>query len=129
MERLFLFITTTVMSIALIPMFAQADNFKTWTADLRVEAQKRGVSDAIFDAALGDAKPLKRVIELDRSQPEFTLTFEEYLNKIVSETRAKKAAKKLIEHDEILTEISKKYGVQKRFIVRFGGLRQILVNI
>ena len=74
MVRLFLFITTTVMSIALIPMFAQADNFKTWTADLRVEAQKRGVSDAIFDAALGDAKPLKRVIELDRSQPEFTLT-------------------------------------------------------
>ena len=49
-------------------------------------------------------------------------TFDEYLNKIVSKTRAKKAAQKLIVHDEILTEISKKYGVQKRFIVTFWAV-------
>ena len=122
MARLFLFITLTFMSIAVIPIIAKADNFQIWLADLRVEAQKQGVSEAIFDAALGDAKPIKRVIELDRNQPEFTLTFDEYLDKIVSKTRAKKAAQKLIEHDEILTEISKKYGVQKRFIVTFWGV-------
>ena len=82
------------MSIAVIPMVAQADNFQTWLADLRVEAQKRGVSDAIFDAALGDAKPIKRVIELDRSQPEFTLTFDEYLNKNrIKNARAKSCEK------------------------------------
>ena len=92
MVRLYLFITATVLSIAFIPVVTQADNFQTWLADLRVEAHKRGVSDEIFDAALGNAKPIKRVIELDRSQPEFTLTFEEYLTKIVSKTRAQKAA-------------------------------------
>ena len=120
--RLFIFITATVMSIAVIPTVAQTEDFQTWLADLRVEAQERGVSDTIFNSALGDAKPIKRVIELDRSQPEFTLTFDEYLNKLVSKTRAQKAAKKLIEHDRILTEISKKYGVQKRFIVTFWGI-------
>ena len=41
------------------------------------------------------------------------------IKKIVSKTRAKKAAQKLIEHDEILTEISRKYGVQKRFVSFF----------
>ncbi len=122
MVRLSLFITATVMSIALIPMVAKADNFQAWLANFRVEAEKHGVSDTIFDAALGDAKPIKRVIELDRSQPEFTLTFDEYLSKIVSKTRVEKAAQKLILHDEILTEISKKYGVQKRFIVTFWGV-------
>ena len=122
MARYFFFITVTVISIAVGPMSAQADNFQSWLADLRGEAQQRGVSDAIFDAALSGAKPIKRVIELDRSQPEFTLTFDEYLNKIVSKTRAQKAAQKLVEHDEILTEISKKYGVQKRFIVTFWGV-------
>ena len=81
------------MSIAVIPMIAQADNFQTWLADLRVEAQKRGVSDAIFDAALGDAKPIKRVIELDRSQPEFTLTFDEYLKKSYQKRVRKKPRK------------------------------------
>ena len=59
MVQLFIFLTAMVMSIAVIPTVAQADNFQTWLADLRVEAQKRGVSDAIFDAALGDAKPIK----------------------------------------------------------------------
>ena len=122
MARLCLFILLTFMSIAVVPIIAKADNFQIWLADLRVEAQKQGVSEAIFEAALGNAKPIKRVIELDRNQPEFTLTFDEYLKKIVSKTRAKKAAQKLIEHDEILTEISKKYGVQKRFIVTFWGV-------
>ena len=102
MARLFLLLTAFIMSIALNPMVGEADDFQTWIANLRIEAQKQGVSDKIFYAALGDAKPIKRVIELDRSQPEFTLTFDEYLRKIVSKTRARKAAKKLMVHDEIL---------------------------
>ena len=122
MARLFLLVTATLMSIAMMPIVAKADSFQIWLSDLRVEAHKQGISDAIFDAALGDAMPIKRVIELDRNQPEFTLTFDEYLNKIVSKTRVKKASQKLIEHDEILTKISKKYGVQKRFIVTFWGV-------
>ena len=120
--RYFLFHTATAILMAIGPVNAQADNFQSWLTDLRGEAHQRGVSDAIFDAALADAKPIKRVIELDRSQPEFTLTFDEYLDKIVSKTRAQKAAQKLVEHDEILTEISLKYGVQKRFIVTFWGV-------
>ena len=81
------------MSIAVIPTVAQTEDFQTWLADLRVEAQERGVSDTIFNSALGDAKPIKRVIELDRSQPEFTLTFDEYLNKLVSKRVLKKPQK------------------------------------
>jgi membrane-bound lytic murein transglycosylase B len=50
------------------------------------------------------------------------MTFDEYLGKIASETRARIAAKKLIEHDEILTKVSQKYGVQKRYIVTFWGV-------
>ena len=95
---------------------------------MRKEAKAFGISDNILGAALGNAKPIKRVIELDRRQPEFTMTFEEYLGEIASATRARVAAK-LIEHDEILTRVSKKYGVQKRYIVTFGVLKQILVNI
>lgn len=97
-------------------------SFDSWLVDLRAEAKSRGISDNVLDAALGDAKPIKRVIELDRKQPEFTMTFAQYLNKIVSDRRVQKAREKLREHDKILTEISKKYGVQKRFIVTFWGV-------
>ena len=104
------------------PASAKKKDFDQWLIDLRQEAISLGISNKVLDAALGNAAPIKRVIELDRNQPEFTMTFEEYLSKIASATRARVAAKKLIEHDEILTEISKKYGVQKRFIVTFWGV-------
>ena len=101
---------------------ASEQSFDQWLVELRQEAKGRGISDRVLDAALGNAAPIKRVIELDRRQPEFTMTFEEYLGKIASPTRARIAAQKLVEHDEILTKISKKYGVQKRYIVTFWGV-------
>ena len=112
-----------ILAISNAPLaFANDTDFDQWLIDLRKEAKALGISDNILGAALGNATPIKRVIELDRRQPEFTMTFEEYLGKIASATRARVAAKKLIEHDEILTKVSKKYGVQKRFIVTFWGV-------
>ena len=112
-----------ILAVSISPM-ASADetDFDQWLTDLRKEATSLGISNKVLDAALGNATPIKRVIELDRRQPEFTMTFEEYLSKIASKTRARVAAKKLIEHDEILTQVSQKYGVQKRYIVTFWGV-------
>lgn len=115
------FLAVLVLMVA--PVSSAADHdFAKWLVELRREAKERGVSDRILDAALGNAAPIKRVIELDRSQPEFTMTFDEYLSKIASPTRARIAAKMLVEYDEILTKVSKKYGVQKRYIVTFWGV-------
>ena len=103
---------------------ATADNgdFASWVQDLRAEARQKGISDDVLDQALNGIAPLPRVIELDRSQPEFKLTFEEYLGKVVSPTRKRVAAEKLNEHNKLLTEIAAKYGVQKRFLVTFWGV-------
>ena len=113
----------TVLALLVAPVANAADHdFAKWLVELRLEAKERGISDRILDAALGNAAPINRVIELDRRQPEFTMTFDEYLGKIASPTRARIAAKMLVEYDEILTKVSKKYGVQKRFIVTFWGV-------
>jgi membrane-bound lytic murein transglycosylase B len=112
-----------VLTLLIAPIASAADhNFAKWLVELRQEAKELGISDRILDAALGNAAPIKRVIELDRRQPEFTMTFDKYLSKIASPTRARIAAKMLVEHDEILTKVSKKYGVQKRYIVTFWGV-------
>jgi membrane-bound lytic murein transglycosylase B len=101
---------------------AEDKNFNQWLSEFKIEAKSRGISQSVLDAALSKSTPIKRVIELDRKQPEFTMTFDTYMRKVVSQTRIKKAKAKLIEHDALLTEISKKYGVQKRFIVTFWGV-------
>ncbi|MDC3234718.1 lytic murein transglycosylase [Candidatus Puniceispirillum sp.] len=104
------------------PANANETDFDRWLTDFRKEATSLGISDKVLDTALGNARPIKRVIELDRRQPEFTMTFDQYLSKIASATRARVAAKKLVEHDEILTKVSQRYGVQKRYIVTFWGV-------
>ena len=74
-----------VLAVSISPL-ASADetDFDEWLTDLRKEATSLGISDKVLEAALGNATPIKRVIELDRRQPEFTMTFEEYLSKIAS---------------------------------------------
>ena len=63
---------------------AEAEPFSAWLQALKVEAKSRGISEPTLQAALTDIQPIKRVIELDRKQPEFTQTFLNYLNKRVT---------------------------------------------
>ncbi len=102
---------------------ALADNdFASWLVELRAEARGLGISDATLDSALNDITLNERVIELDRSQPEFNLTFDEYISRFVTDWRRQTGAKMLAEHAEVLDQVEKKYGVQKRFLITFWGM-------
>ena len=100
----------------------KAEDFDAWRSNLRTEAVAKGISASLFDEAFQNVAPIVRVIELDRNQPEFTLTLSTYLQKVVSGTRAKKARIRIEEHKDILAEVSAKYGVQPRFIVALWGI-------
>ena len=64
----------------------------------------------------------KNVIKNDKCQPEFTLTFSEYLEKRISKLRIKNGLNKISKNNELLKEIQVKYDVQSRFIVSIWGL-------
>lgn len=101
---------------------AEDDAFAKWLEGLRAEALSRGISEATLDSALSGLSPLKRVIELDRNQPEFKLDFRTYQNKVVSEWRIKRGRKMLAEHRELLENIAGRYGVPPRFLVAIWGI-------
>ena len=118
-----LFVCVCIFSTAVSPTFASTiPSFEAWQAELRTEALSKGISPDVFDTAFVGLQPIKRVIELDRSQPEFTMTLDTYLSKVVSNTRVKNARQKLNEHKKVLDEVSKKFGVQSRFIVALWGI-------
>ena len=99
-----------------------AESFAEWREGVRSEALEIGISAAIFDAAFADVEPILRVIELDRSQPEVTLTFDQYVERVVPELRVAKGRKLLAEHRDLLEPIGRKYGVPPRFIVALWGI-------
>jgi len=99
-----------------------ADALGTWLAGLREEARSRDISTETLDAALGQVELLDRVIELDRNQPEFTLTFDQYRDRIITDKRVRTGRDKLWEHRALLAELRSEYGVQPRIIVALWGI-------
>ena len=102
--------------------FAAEKGFEGWLAGVREEGLRRGLKPATLDSALSGIEPIPRVIELDRRQPEFTLTFKQYMNRVVSARRVEKGRRKLRENRALLNRIGAKYRVQPRFIVALWGI-------
>ena len=101
--------------------FSQND-FKQFLSDISKQAEKKGIATKLIKDFKNKTVFIPRVIELDRSQPEFKLTLDQYLNKVVTPTRIKKARIKYNENKEILNKIGNFYGVQSRFIVALWGI-------
>lgn len=97
-------------------------DFDRWLEALRSEARSEGISSETFDQAFAGVAPISRVIELDRRQPEFTLTFWRYFNNAISEERVRRGRALLQEHGDLLNEVEARYGVQPRYLVAFWGL-------
>lgn len=96
--------------------------FKGWLSALKKEAMVKGISEKTLDIALKGVRPIPRVIELDRSQPEFKWTFDKYYKKVVDKRRIKRGRKRYKQYQELLQQIENKYGVQSRFIVALWGI-------
>lgn len=96
--------------------------FDSWLSELKDEAIAKGFDADVVSAALSGVSPIERIIELDRRQPEFTLTFRKYLNGAISEKRVKRGRELLEKHKSLLEQVAAKHGVQPRFLIAFWGL-------
>lgn len=101
---------------------ASGADFETWLGKFRAEARQKGISEETLNDGLRGIKPIPRVIELDRRQPEFTLTFDDYMKRVVSQTRIRKARERFAKHGELLKRVGERFGVQPRFIVALWGI-------
>lgn len=96
--------------------------FQVFIQDVRHDAQNQGITPATLDRAFANVAYVPHVIELDRQQPESTLTFDEYIDRVVSPTRREHGREMLTENRELLEAVSRKYGVAPRFIVALWGI-------
>ncbi len=101
---------------------AAKPEFGVWLEGLRAEAKGKGIKDATLAAALSDVKPIPRVIELDRQQPEFKLTFRQYMDRVAGLGRVEKGKVKYKENRKLADEVAKKFGVPARYFVALWGI-------
>ena len=96
--------------------------FEQCMARLRAQADDAGIPAQVISRSLNTVKLNERVIELDRSQPEFTSSFSDYYTRRVSETRIETGRKKYREQQPLLQALTREYGIPGHYLVAFWGL-------
>lgn len=107
--------------ILTVPSPANA-SFDAWLYKFVQDARSEGIRDSTIREAMDGVTPNQRVIELDRKQPEGTMTFAQYRKKIISQSRIDKGRIMFARHRDLLTKIGKRYGVQPQYIVALWGV-------
>lgn len=109
----------------IIPSTALAQkkrSFEAWLADFKTEAAGKGISQATIRSVLSKVQYLPKVIELQKNQPEFKFTVEEYLIRVASEARGLRGREVLAEQRSLLDPIHERYGVPPHYLVALWGI-------
>lgn len=110
------------------PVFGATQSFDQWLGAIRGEAARAGISQATINAALSGIRPIQKVIDLDRKQPEHKITFAKYKSNVVTADRINRGRQYLRQYRAELAKVERAYGVAPQYIValwaietNFGG--------
>ena len=112
--------------LMLVPAAAQAQSndarFAAWLQGVRAEAVRAGVDSATADAALGSVQQIPKVLELAHNQPEFKMTFQRYLDLVVSPERVSRGRALLKENRALVERIAGPAGIPPSTVVALWGI-------
>ena len=110
----------------LTPWAARAQSsdpkFAAWLAGLRAEAARAGVDQGTLDSALMNIEPIPRVMELARDQPEFKMTFDRYMEIVVSPERVTRGRVLLKENRALVSRFAAPAGIPDSIVVALWGI-------
>lgn len=109
-------------SVLAVPAWAAADSFPAFLNALRAEARKAGVSQAALDAALAGIAPNQKVLDRDRKQPEFTMTWTRYRALLITDKRIDDGRQAVGQNQALLTRVRDRFNVSPGVIAGIWGL-------
>lgn len=107
---------------AAAPVPDEGARFAAFVSELKDEAVRRGISEAVAARALDGLEPLPVVVERDRGQAEVVQTIDEYVSRRLTNATVRKAQRMAVTHRALLRKVQKTYGVQPRYLLAVWGL-------
>lgn len=114
--------TLSLTALAL-PMAATAqDSFGAFIAGVKAEARRMGIRQATLTDAFAGVQPNQGVIDRDRKQPEFHLTWPEYRARVLPDNRLRLARENYLRYRDLLQRVEARFGVDAGTIVGIWGI-------
>ena len=114
------------LSLAAVPLSVRAQSndarFASFLAGIRAEALRAGVDTGTLDHALAGIEPIPRVMELARNQPEFKMTFDDYMRLVVSDERVARGRALFAENRGLMERFGGPAGIPASIIASFWGI-------
>jgi membrane-bound lytic murein transglycosylase B len=101
---------------------AAAASFAAFVKRVKADAHRAGIRPATLDRAFKGVQINQKVIELDRRQPEFTLTWDQYRTRIVNDARIARGRAMYAQHRQLLAAVQTRFGVPPGPIMGIWGL-------
>ena len=99
-----------------------SSGFEQFIAGVKAEARKAGIRQATVDRAFQGVRMNQQVIDLDRRQPEFTLTWDQYRSRIVAEPRISRGRELYAQYRNLLAAVAARYEISPGPILGIWGL-------
>ncbi|MZR62758.1 lytic murein transglycosylase [Alcanivorax sp. DP30] len=96
--------------------------FRQCVTTLEADAIAAGLPEKTVRDNLAGVSLNEKVIELDRSQPEFTSSFADYYTRRVSDTRVASGRQRYQDLQPLLHQLTQEYGIPGHYLVAFWGL-------
>lgn len=100
----------------------QEQGFAGFVAGVKQEARRAGIRESTLTAAFAGVEPNRRVIELDRNQPEFKLSWAEYRARVLPDARLAAAREHAQRRQGLLSEAEARFGVDRSVLIGIWGI-------
>jgi membrane-bound lytic murein transglycosylase B len=120
--RRFLLATSIPAALAASVPASAEDSFRSFVDGLKAEARRAGIRSATLDTAFAGVAPNQKVLDRDRHQPEFTLTWAQYRALVITDKRIVAGRQALAANRALFQSVEQRYGVGPAVIAGIWGL-------
>jgi membrane-bound lytic murein transglycosylase B len=122
LTRRFLLTSAVPTVLATSAFGAPPDSFQSFLSGVRAEAQKAGIRPATLERAFAGVSPNQKVLERDRHQPEFTMTWARYRGLVIGDKRIADGRRAVAANRALFQRVEQRYGVGAGVIAGIWGL-------
>ncbi len=105
-----------------VPALAAPDSFQGFLAGMRAEARRAGISAGTLDHAFAGIQPNQKVLERDRHQPEFTMTWAQYRALLITDQRIVNGRAAFQQNRALFGRVQERFSVDAGVITGIWGL-------